>query len=164
MTYFVKYLPVEGHFHYIGAFIRSNKSGNVAKIKRVGEDLNETEWEHVKPFLCSTDIKTTDVGITYYSPHDFNDQLVASSDTHWTIEDYKYYKAVAEISPAALTFVKEGDIVDEDGVQLCYWPGGSGSETWNVIPWERMGSLAQGDRHKLYTMAKIKCGQCQHFH
>jgi len=133
MTYFVKYIPVEGHFHYVGALIRSNKSGSVAKIKRLGEDLNETEWEHVKPFLCNNEV----------------------GELPFTV--------IGEISPAALTFVKEGDIIDEDGVQLCYWPGGSGSETWNVIPWDIMGSLGKY-KGKLYTMAKIKCGRCQHFH
>lgn len=131
MKYLAKYLPVEGHFHYVGAVIRFKEDGQLATIRRVGEGMDETKWEHMKLFLCSRDVGI-DANIRLYKRPDLTficmsrnkDKNILNLNTldgskSFGAKEKDCFKVIGPISPAA-TWVKEGDEFEESAVTPMY--------------------------------------------
>lgn len=154
--YFAKYLPVEEHFHYVGAIIRDKETGAIGIIKKVGEGINETQFEHVKLFLCSRDIQAGDK-VWFNDPNPnvegFKDwsgygSIVGEEDNMIGVDlghtstwepSTQFIKVIGEISPEAI-WIKEGD--EFEGEEVDY-------------PWT--SSL---DNHtKLFCKIKGPCGR-----
>lgn len=161
--YFCKYLPVEGHFHYVGAVIREKATGNIGIIKKVGEGVEENE--HVKLFLCSRDIKIGDavVWLNKYTWAMFQKFPVTTQegvDIMKNDHKGKWGVVIGEISKSAV-WVKEGDEFDESDWSLF-------GETEGIMGLSgclKNPEYQEGYR-KLYKrfVCKIKCSQCLTFH
>ncbi len=168
MTYFTKYLPVDGEVK-IGD-IYYNHLIHTYQSRTCEEDNSYVGFQKVNLFLCTNDLQAGDSIQNVAGEKGICDGVGNGNiwyhigDSYGIYSGQKYwFKVVGEISPEALTFVNEGAIIDEEGIQLCYWPGGSGSEIWNVVPWDKIKFL-RNNTDKFYTMAKIQCGKCKHFH
>jgi hypothetical protein len=154
-AYFTKYRPVEGRVEKGDKYYHPDDPTNV--LERKG-DLTSPNLQKVKLFLCSRDIQ---IGDKAYSPH---------SDFTTVIEDAyqlndrpsEWFKVMGEISPEALTFVKEGDEFDENEIKKsslpicpkCGAPGGNDGFCPEEIECET-------DKQRIIFYIK---GPCGHFH
>lgn len=176
--YFAKYLVANGHFQYAGANIRHKKTGQIGKIKKVGEGLDETQYEHVKLFLCSRDIQVGDK--VYMNDSRFSEPIIVGSflingehRVGWYPEGFQvnterklqgvkgfgnYGKVIGEISPDA-TWAKEGDEFDEDKISI--WEKIKPQE-WKHKQIEQYKKL-MGKVNPEHFMIRLK-GPCGHFH
>jgi hypothetical protein len=159
--YFTKYLPIEGEIKegdkYF-AYGHIQTCTTTAKDLLVG--LNKNYKLH-KLFLCSRDIQVGDKftrGDIAETALDIVEGDIQFKDTknlmqcgtdflfYWPVKEC--FKVIGEISPDALSYVKEGDEFDEDEVQWCYR--------------ESVGLSASNDKEDVAY--RIQCPNCKHFH
>lgn len=152
MTYFAKYLPVEGEIKVgeIGLFL--GQVEEITGLMKHSAESNDKLIQKVKLFLCSRDIQVGDkVRTTKDNINFFNDIVTEKRDNgYFTDEEdptgssglfyypHQIFKVTGEISPEAV-WVKEGDEFDE--YQFDY-------------------------KDATYTnrICKLKCSQCNTFH
>lgn len=191
MKYFAKWLPVKEHFHYEGAIIREISTGNIGIIKKVGEGIDETEFEHIKLFLCSTDIQVGDnmllppdyklladgnykdvVGCSSISEkvYHFTAPCIFGGTVHGGIfKSDKPIKIIGEISPDAI-WVKEGDKFEEGDIKrdVLVKEYDGEDESWEYTHYHPKGNdiFKIGKYEKLIceNPIKIKCSTCKTFH
>lgn len=143
--YFTKYLPVEGEIKPDDDFKHSIKDGIHTNTDITS--INHPDYQKVKLFLCSRDIKVGDKQIHLPSGeiistiHDEID-LELCTVGFKSIGLQPVFKVIGEISPDT-TWVKEGDEFDEDEIR-------------NAKGLAAMGAIE-------YNYWEIK-GPCGHFH
>jgi hypothetical protein len=158
--YFAKYVPVEEEIkegNNIAWWI-DDKHGEVVKATSNGG--YPEKYKVTKLFLCSRDIQVGDAVFCTLQPERPFFMYEAQYAKEWCA------KVIGEISPDALSFVKEGDEFDEDQIEKKY----------NVFSYSKpvskpdmelidMGEDIEG---KVYNYKQLKCvqikGPCGHFH
>lgn len=141
--------------------------------------LTKDYGKPVKLFLCSKNISFGGDIHLFKNPekeyHSFSRDTKSGVINLCTIENGKHkltfsikqeecFKVIGVISDSAV-WIKEGDILTQDDIQICIWPGGIGSETWNIVPIHKFSKSDQ----KIWLnsgyqkVIRIK-GQCTHFH
>lgn len=146
MKYFAKYLPVEGQIKE-GDKVTGYK-GDVESERMAGfmNAVDTGDFKKLKLFLCSRDIQVDDkVEVPLLT-----DTRQANANNLKFFKECKGYKVIGEISPDALTYVKEGDEFDE--YKIGYW-GTHGAEI-DTLQFGTQGYI---------QYCKIK-GPCKHFH
>ncbi len=68
---------------------------------------------------------------------------------------------LAEVSKNA-GWIKEGDVLTPEVINLYWQPGGRNSEDWNLVPFRLLGEGLM--RSETWCVAKIKNNSCGHFH
>lgn len=193
---FTKYLSVVGR-KSPRCILKNKNSGHIATLVCSKDPyMYDDNWEVVKLFVCSRNIKVGDKvkapvilngqnawSTSAYLNYKGNFQQVVGIDkefivtgnTHingggFTTEDsvvickYNSYKIIGEVSPDALSYVKEGQEFSEDEVNAGFGVVGLNvflniSED-NPFIKEYESHINAGDYYKL---CKIK-GPCGHFH
>lgn len=135
--YFTKYIPVEGEIKEGDIFVfQDNDPPEIFKCSGLTDDTHlkvasDNEWGYgdwakcysrkVKLFLCSKDIQVGDrvrrdgmigEGILQ-KPNYVQYEEVGVLDP-----SIEFFKVIGEVSPNALTFVKEGDEFTEDQISI----------------------------------------------
>lgn len=102
--YFTIYLPIEGEIKEGDLFFNEKSSSKKIQIFKKG---GSRHFKKAKLFLCSREVPDN-----WDNPHvDYWDG---------TPED-KRYRVIGEISPEALSYIKEGDEFDKDEIVPIYW-------------------------------------------
>lgn len=113
MKYFTKHLPVEGEMKEGDKYL--HEDGSIMNwTKLTGDPKKWVGLQKVKLFLCSRDIKMGDK--VYYKGNihrvihkeEKSDWLFIDPDPGPSIDPKELTKVIGEISPDALSFVKEG--------------------------------------------------------
>lgn len=150
MKYKAKYLPVEGEIKQGNKYFASD--GTLCE-RYASKDVEGDKL--AKLFLISTDIK---VGDKFQS---FSGMCELEWDGKFQLHP-EDYKVIGEISPEALSYVKEGDEFDEDDWKLCGRTEGVPGLSYNLLKGEqyRQGYL------KFYEtlVCQVKCPTCNTFH
>lgn len=142
MKYFTKYLPVEGEITDVGVAYKSKKFPHLeakyssAPWKKSVMDFYEIE--KVKLFLCSRDIQVGDKIKFHQTKDEYKNgnynidgevEGVEKNIVHVRINDftipvpYNYcIKIIGEVSPDALSYVREGQEFTEDQVKFSHLP------------------------------------------
>lgn len=150
--YFAKWLPVEGEIKEGDWVLSAHKDPNLSDYlyHLIGEELALYQRDckyypgkKVKLFLCSRDIQVGDKVWSQDKGFFEADQMLININTNAAVS-FKYppIKVIGEISPNALSFVKEGDEFDKEDISLP-----STTKRLSSIPW--------------FVMIK---GPCGHFH
>ncbi len=144
--YFTKYLPVEGEIKK-GVKVYHKNSGTYFNFD-LPDEQNLESYQKVKLFLCSRDIQVDDKLISYnenltgiVTSTEYNEDgekyyvdlsnntkgliQTKSTDENHPPNIINWFKIVGEISPGALSFVKEGQEFREDQIMT------SLIEDWN---------------------------------
>lgn len=172
MKYFAKYLPVEGEIketdtHFFNVkdnklwSFKNHKHENVIELQEVYVD----EYKRAKLFLCSRDIQVGDkiryfenpfVEVEWTKHIDFS-----KSNTYTGADKPDAFKVIGEVSPDALSYVKEGDEFDEGQVNIILgYPIVTGQEKYYDTEYE---CYMQRDVYKYIARCQIK-GPCGHYH
>lgn len=115
--YFTKYLPVEGEIK------NGDKAQyNTGEIISYDAPVNTDNLKRVKLFLCSRDIQVGDK--VYISPSSsyevssINDGFIYFGPMSIRGKVGKSFKVIGEISPDALSYVKEGDEFEDKDLKF----------------------------------------------
>lgn len=131
--YFIKYLPVEGEIKE-GDKARHNgeivtvikKEGEGDSWKTDGFPIYGSNLGKVKLFLCSRDFTKGEKVYCLEEEQENRNRGLKEGDGEWVNpwciagECKACIKVLGEISPDALSYVKEGDEFDEDQVKECF--------------------------------------------
>jgi hypothetical protein len=167
MKYFAKYLPVEGEIKELGdRYITTDYPNEIFKVYDLHsiEDFGlKNKGTKVKLFLCSRDIQVGDIVLcNYIGGKEKEWKVVDKADKSTTNIFIKTalklgaYKVIGEISPDALSYVKEGQSYDESELELCSSLG----EGYDPKYLREIETLK---KHHDGIYVKIK-GSCGHFH
>lgn len=167
--YFCKYLPVDGESTKDFKHVIHLSTGEVSLISHpiTNPDYNKKEFKPAKLFLCSEDIKLNDKyfhdSFCPYPDGEIADTNTKVMDAHMMITnegpDYEgdtSFKVIGQISPDALSFVKEGDEFDEEDWKWVTYS----FDMEIIIPKDKMIDINQKD-HPISLQIK---GPCGHFH
>jgi hypothetical protein len=190
--YFAKYLPVEGKIKEGDWVMNTTSPGAYHKWEALS-NVHEftTTTKKVKLFLCSRDIKegdtifninggkshivkfisdnTYDVNYRYIDPGDLMGERYVCD----CIPKDVCYKVIGEISPDALSYVKEGDEFDEEEVRIIWNFVGEDSidELFTFEEWpNQVRKWYGGDSNRQFRKSLIECppiaikGPCGYFH
>lgn len=171
--YFAIYCPIEGEIEENDkAFwnIQTNRvfapkldDKNIDYWKKLLKMANKSNHKPAKLFLCTRDIQVGNEA--YYKGAKAAQgpvtQIDLDSNTLWinnapvTLSNYYPVKSdiIGEISPDALSYVKEWDEFDEDEVHVV------GENSWGE--WHPICLYKKGDNPKIYCEIK---GPCGHYH
>lgn len=155
MKYFTKYLPVEGKVEMGDYFIDTGVMSNGTLIGKRANKEGVYDYQKVKLFLCSMDIQ---VGDTCILPDWPKQKKVTDSDDAIYFSKQGGYKVIGEISPEALSFVKEGQEFDEREIEFI--AQGAGTIYYKLNPKEFEDKFVGA---YLTYYIKVK-GPCGHFH
>ena len=176
--HFAKFIQVEGEIKE-GDWFRITKISNDTLVK-VGSvhqrELSDDKWkpnslieiEKVKLFLCCKDIQVGDK----VNGCDIEGKVIENQEVNELLKDTKLplfrmknnqtawqdnlFKVIGEISPDALSYVKEGDEFDEDEVGFVI----TDNKDWFF----KEEVWSKKDSSTYVKSIKIKCSQCKHFH
>ena len=160
--YFTKYLPIEGEIKEGDYYVTAPDY----QIVRKCEDRSWGTFEmckKVKLFLCSRDIQVGDK-----VRMETGEELICYEKygTLYTKGEYELevfpdrdFKVIGEISPDALSYVKEGDEFEESEFRLFAKHRSFKDMDYWITDWEELSSL----KEKYTVIVEIK-GPCGHFH
>jgi hypothetical protein len=171
--YFTKYFLVEGEIKEGDRYVFDGKVRTAISIDRrykphgiLKNEFNQTldlPQQKVKLFLCSRDIQVGDK--VWYENMEQTVLTIDNGLVHLSTgikaKLGKPYKIIGEISPDALSYVKEGDEFDEEQVNIILgYPVVTGQEKYYDTEYE---CYMQRDVYKYIAKCQIK-GPCGHYH
>lgn len=185
-TYFAKWLPVEGEIKEGDFSILASgrvlpvNEGRYRMLKRTGRP----HVTKVKLFLCSRDIQDNDkvyyqdsnsneggsdwsgeATVMYYQ-NDLKMFMIDLVHTTTGVAEEEIFKIVGEVSPAALSYVKEGDEFDESDIMLGML-GPDEYENESFYPDKAFNWKLEKNHPDIFARytrgVKVK-GPCEHFH
>ena len=166
--FFAKYLPVPGEIKESDrafwnvqtnrVFAPSLDEKNIGNWKSLLRKVRTAQHRPVKLFLCTRNIQVGDEVMDINSNQTFivgnikGDEVYDKKD-NWVRLKKNCIKVIGEISPEALSYVKDEDEFDKDEINIV------GENSWGER--HSLGLYKKGDNPKVYCEIK---GPCGHYH